>query len=168
MKRADFSRRYVHRKSAKQPFLRILAHARGLKSGSERNPTCLTGKTRANPLEHISAAIWAVPVVERPRLGRVAPRQVHGLAGEGGDLHSLIPRDARGHRGLPIAGEKKTTNFQMTPVQKPLSQTTEFERPQGLLERPRDSAEFRCSITALECVFSNQPLGDGFREGETP
>src|SRR5215468_8751318 len=33
-----------------QPFLRIRAHARGLKSGSERNPTCLTGEARGKPL----------------------------------------------------------------------------------------------------------------------
>src|SRR5262245_4535233 len=50
MKRTDLSRRYMHRKSTKRPFLRILAHARGLKSGLERNPTCFTGKTRGKPL----------------------------------------------------------------------------------------------------------------------
>src|SRR4051794_23973061 len=49
-----------------------------------------------------------------------------------------------------------------------LSQTTVTENLQRLRERPHDSAEFPLSIIALECVFSKQPLGDGFREGKTP
>ena len=43
-----------------------------------------------------------------------------------------------------------------------------IEKPQRLLERLRDSAEFPISITTLECVFSNHTLRDGFREGNMP
>jgi hypothetical protein len=48
------------------------------------------------------------------------------------------------------------------------SRTTVIENPQRFWVRPCDSAGSRFSITALECVFSNQPLGDGFREGKAP
>src|SRR5262249_2067984 len=66
-KRTDFSRRYVHRKSTKQPFLRILAHGSGLESGSERNPTCSTARRGANPRERISTATCAVPYIQGAR-----------------------------------------------------------------------------------------------------
>jgi hypothetical protein len=69
--------------------------------------------------------------------------------------------------GVPIVTEKKTTNFQLTAVQDAFSKTMVIEKPQDLRKRPRDSASSRFSITALECDFSNQPIEDGFREGET-
>ena len=43
-----------------------------------------------------------------------------------------------------------------------------IERPYVFRTTPCDIAEFRFSITDLECVFSNQPPGDGFREDKTP
>src|SRR5512135_3441136 len=49
-KRTDFRSSYMHINSDNQPFLRILAHSRGLKSGLEWNRTCLAGKTRGKHL----------------------------------------------------------------------------------------------------------------------
>src|SRR5262245_8314503 len=69
--------------------------------------------------------------------------------------------------GDGIVTEKKPTNFQLTPVQMALSQTTVIEKPQRLRDRASNSPEFPFSITVLECVFSNHPLADGFREGKT-
>jgi len=45
-----------------------------------------------------------------------------------------------------------------------VSITMVIEKPQDLRERPFDFADSWFSITVLECVFSNQPYGDGFRE----
>jgi hypothetical protein len=69
--------------------------------------------------------------------------------------------------GWNSSGEK-TTNFRLTPVQKALSQND------GSREAPRASGETAAFPGSLVldnrsrmrfCVFSNQPLGDGFREG---
>src|SRR5262249_3730471 len=48
-----------------------------------------------------------------------------------------------------------------------LSQTMVIQKPHGFRARPHDSSGSWFSITVLECDFSNQPRGDGFREGET-
>jgi hypothetical protein len=66
----------------------------------------------------------------RARVHPDGPR-VEGLAVLGLDLEAVAGK------GLPIAGEKKTTNFQLSDVQKVMS-------------RPRDSAELRFSISILE------------------
>src|SRR5262249_25796495 len=47
-----------------------------------------------------------------------------------------------------------------------LSQTIVIEKPHDLRARPGDFPGPWFSITALECDFPNQPLGDGFREGK--
>src|SRR5882757_3667072 len=63
-----------------------------------------------------------------------------------GDRVKLLIWDSDGFLilyGVPIAGEKKTTNFQVTVVQKALSQTTVIEKPQDVRERPLDSAGSR-------------------------
>jgi len=78
-------------------------------------------------------------------------------------LEELLP----GELGLPIAGEKKTTNFQLTDVQKVVSKTMVIEKPQEVRVRPHDFAGSSFSITILECDFSNPALGDGFREEKT-
>src|SRR5579883_1664611 len=48
------------------------------------------------------------------------------------------------------------------------SQTMVIEKPQDFRGRPRDPAGSHLSLTVLECDFSIQSLGDGFREGKTP
>jgi hypothetical protein len=46
------------------------------------------------------------------------------------------------------------------------AQSTVIKKPQDFRERSHDFAGVRFSRTALPCEFSNQPLGDGFRDGE--
>jgi hypothetical protein len=69
------------------------------------------------------------------------------------------------HGALPAV--KKTTIFKVISVQNMLSQTMVIEKPQEVMERPRDVTGSRFSIIILECDFSNQGLKDGFREGKT-
>jgi hypothetical protein len=64
---------------------------------------------------------------------------------------------------VAIAAEQKTTIFQG----ESFSRTMVIENPQDFRARPRDFTGFGFSITVLEREFSNQVLGDGFREGET-
>ena len=64
--------------------------------------------------------------------------------------------------GVPIATEKK----QRSSVRAALANDRSRESS-NLRERPRDFAALGFSITVLECEFSNQTLGDGFREGKT-
>ena len=42
-----------------------------------------------------------------------------------------------------------------------------IEKPQDLLQRPHDLVGSWFLVTILGCDFSNQALGDGFREGKT-
>ena len=69
-------------------------------------------------------------------------------------------------RGSDSNGEKNN-DLQDDSCSETLSQTMVIEKPQDLRVRPRDFAGSWFSITVLECDFSNQPLGDGFREGKT-
>jgi hypothetical protein len=65
MKWSDFLRRYVIRKTAKQPFLRHMPPSRAWNHGL--SDIRLVGRRNRgrNPLQHIFAAIWAVPVSGR-------------------------------------------------------------------------------------------------------
>jgi hypothetical protein len=67
-----------------------------------------------------------------------------------------------GHGGSDSNGEK-TNDL----PKESFSQTTVIDRPQDFPWPPPDSRGSGFSITSLEWVFSNQPAGDGSREGET-
>jgi hypothetical protein len=110
MKRTDFSRRYVHRKSAKQPFLRILVHERGLKSGSEKNPTRLTGRTRGKTLGTYFYSNLGSTLVGKEA---ILPEASLGQAVGGGQPdHGGLPCGvaARGRQGSGRAGFNEELN----------------------------------------------------------
>src|SRR3954447_22370494 len=61
MKWSDFLRRYVHRKTVKQPFLRLLAHSRALNHGLNRIRPRGGRDQGCRPLKDNFTRIWAVP-----------------------------------------------------------------------------------------------------------
>jgi hypothetical protein len=60
----------------------------------------------------------------------------------------------RGRLGLPIATEKKTTNYRLTAVQASFSQTMVFERPNPFRAKHQYLLSSGFSITNLEWIFS--------------
>lgn len=94
----------------------------------------------------------------------------------GGGARSEPPRaplwwEEPSPRGCPVHVETAGPIAMNPPIlddrcSETLSQSMGIEEPQGFRARPRDLPDSWSSITVLECVFSNRPLGGGFREGK--